>query len=382
MTFSVDKAYLEYFKCSAEGSYDQGFLDDRLTVTAMGAGTAAAGAFRVLGRVIHVVIEVAKVAFYTLATIFTLGAYGNGKRLLDHCKLLCLDLAALIAQPLQVTIHLLATVAGLISPMVGYRLMQGGTAPLALITGAEKKIWQEYQTPEIYVKATGHITDKLTNLFEYRTLTWAIAATIFNEFSAALEGGLLAPLGYMKRFHLYGSNPTALTDKQKQLTPILVLNGNQSHQGTFLPLMHALKQSGNERPVYSFTLYNSDGPRTIENKIEAIRKQYGLENGSFKIDLIGHSMGARFTDYLLSGQPEYKLVRRAITIGTPFWTTPKNCEPFDIVGKQDIVIPDTSSLDQEHQATIDAGHLGLLSHPETLKAVIRFLGNGQRTLQS
>ena len=375
MAFSVDKAYLEYFKCAAEGAYNSSFLNDRLAVTAMGAGTAAAGAFRVLGRVIHVIIEVAKVAFYILATVFTFGAFGNGKRLLDHCNFLCLDLSALIAQPLQVTIQVLATFAGLISPMIGYRLMQGGTSPLALITGAERKIWQEYKTPKIYETLTNPLKTIIPQFFKDRSIPQRIVINLLDEFTEAFTSVALAPLGYMKRFYLFGANPRFLTEKQKQLVPILVLNGNHSHQGSFLPLMHALKECGNERPVYSFTLYNTDDLSPIINKIESIRKQYGLEKDAFKIDLVGSSMGAYFIDELVNNNPSYTLVRRVITLGTPMSSVPINCEPFDVMGTKDRICSDKSILDQAHQVEIDTGHSGLLHDPRSLNTIIRILGS-------
>lgn len=380
MAYSVDLAYLDYFKNAAEGMYDTSPIEDRLKVTGMAAGTALIGVFRTAGRVINLVIELAKIIFYSLAALFTLGNYGNAKRLTDHCKLFTLNAAALIAQPLQVIIHSLATIIGIISPMAAYRTMQVGFTPLAWINSQENAIWQQYHVPEAYTKVSEALKSKTTNIFN--KCAWPVELamkTILNEFSCAFDSALVAPIGYMDQFHSFGANPKTLTDQQKQVIPILLLNGNYSHQATFLPLLHALKLSGNKRPIYTINLPpNTIQPSFISSKIEAIKNQYGKTNEAlFEIDMIGHSMGSCLIQNICYAPNKLEVqIRLAITVGTPFLTQAianKAKAAIDIVGTKDCLSTEKSILPKEHRIKIKTGHLGLLYHHESLNAVTQLL---------
>lgn len=386
MAYSVDCAYVDYFKCAAEGKYDSGILKDRLKVTAMASGTALAGGFRTVGRVINLVTEVAKVLFYALASAFTLGKFGNANRLKDHCKLLVLNTAALVAQPLQVAMHTLAIAVGIANPKAANRLMQGASTPLAWITSQENKIKQQYNTPDIYTKFSNSIQGKMLNMF--KNCSWAVEmamTAIVTEFPEALESGLVAPLGFMNPFHLYGSNPQNLTDEQKSLTPILLLNGNFSHQATFLPLLRALQESGNKRPVYTINLPPNSSFDTdlITEKVASILKQYEADEDSpFEIDMIGHSMGSGLIQNFCQEKSEDSHyasnvhVGRVITIGSPnsYPATQKVAKVVnDVIGKKDLLVPFKGSLEDENKQEIDTGHLGLLFHPESLQAIQDFL---------
>lgn len=122
MNYSIDLAYLDYFKNAAAGLDDSTLIENRLKVTGLAVGTALFGGLRIAGRVIKLVIKITKVIFYSLASLFTLGSYGNLNRLKNHCKLLTFNIAALIVQPLQVVIHSLAISLGIISPTAAYRI--------------------------------------------------------------------------------------------------------------------------------------------------------------------------------------------------------------------------------------------------------------------
>lgn len=384
MAYSVDGAYVDYFKCAADRKYDSGILKDRLKVTAMASGTAVAGGFRTVGRVINLVTEVAKVLFYALASAFTLGKFGNANRLKDHCKLLGLNTAALVAQPLQIAMHTLAIAVGIANPKAANRMMQGGSTPLAWITSQENKIWQQYNTPASYTKFSNSIQGKMLNMF--KNCSWAVEmamTAIVTEFPEALNTALVAPLGFMNPFHLYGSNPQNLTEEQKSLTPILLLNGNYSHQATFLPLLRALQESGNKRPVYTINLPpNSSGDTDlIIEKVASILKQYDNED-SLEIDMVGHSMGSGLIQEFCweknkdSNYASNTLVGRVITIGSPnsYNSTQKVAKVInDVIGKKDLLAPFKGSLEDENKQEIDTGHLGLLFHPESLQAIQDFL---------
>ena len=378
MSYSVDLSYLDYFKNAAAGLHDESPINDRLRVTGFALGTVLVGGLRTVSRVVKLVIEVTKVIFYALASLFTLGHYGNLDRLKDHCKLLTLNLAALIGQPLQIVIHSLACVLGIISPKIAYRTMQIGTTTLAWITSCENEIWQQYKTPKIYTKIIEPKTSQTTNALNQRPSVAQLAMkTILLEFSDILDSALVAPLGYMDQFHSFGANPKTLTSEQKTLIPILLLNGNYSQQGTFLPLLHALNLSNNKRPVYTINLPpNTIQPSFIASKIQEIKNQYGrADDDHFKMDLLGHSMGACLIQEICRSPNKTPIqIRWAVTVGMPFHAqsdTPE--ESFDIIGTKDFLVPRESQLDKDRQIKIKTGHLGLLFHHKSLDAMTELL---------
>lgn len=380
MSYSVDLAYLDYFKNAASGMHERSLVEDRLIATGFASGTMLIGGVRTMGRVIELVIEIAKVVIYSLLSVCTLGAYNNFDRLKDHCVLLSLTLASFVAQPLQVIIHSLATIIGIVSPMAAYYTMQIGTTPLAWITSHENEIWQHYKTPELYTEGAEAITSKISSLFD--GCSWVVritVKTIIEEFSPALDTGLVTPLGYMDQFYAFGANPRTLTDEQKQLTPILLLNGNYSHQGTFLPLLHALKLSNNQRPVYTINLPpNTTSPDFIAPKIATIKEQYGkADEDGFEIDMVGHSMGSNLIqEFCRESQSQAAQIRRAITVGTPFYSkflANRTAQPFDILGTKDCLSLKGSLLQEEGQLNVPTGHLGLLFHHESLNAMTQLL---------
>ncbi len=379
--FTPDIAYQEYFKTASQGHYDSGPWQNRARQAAIGGFCALTGVFRASWRVVTLVEEVAKVAFYSMASLVTLGGYDNSDRLKDHIKLLGLTFGALLYQPVNAAIHLLAIAVGLISPKAGSGLSYIASKPLAAITSQEKAIWQSYKTPETYQKVLSVFHNKIDPILERSSRPVELAGmTIVHEFSPALDSALLSPLVYMHTFRLFNANPQTLSEEQKALRPVILLNGNYSHQGTFLPLLHALACSHDKRPVYCFNLRPnsaiSSGSRVIE-LVAHIKAQYGRSDDStFKVDMIGHSMGSGCIQELRHRSDRPFTIGRAITLGAPFSSCSKShCEePRDITGNQDRLVPYKSNLDSAHQKVINTGHLGLLFHPESLSAIQAFLG--------
>jgi hypothetical protein len=183
----------------------------------------------------------------------------------------------------------------------------------------------------------------------------------------------------MDQFHSFGANPETLSEEQKKLTPILLLNGNYSHQGTFLPLLHALQQANNKRPVYTINLPpNTRDPAFIESKIKAIKGQYGLaEAQALEIDMVGHSMGSSLIQGICSQVILVDVrLRRVITVGRPFFSygiAMAAKYAFDIVGKKDCLALDKSVLPKKNHKNINTGHLGLLFHQDSLNAMVKCL---------
>ncbi len=373
MTYSFDLAFREHFKCHAEGIYSDGFLMGRLKVVAMAAGTAAFATVRTAGRIANLINEIAKVLFYSLASLFPLGNYGNPKRLSDHCKLLGLNCAALLALPLQVIVHSLAISVGVISPKAAYRMMQGATLPIAEITSAEQKIWQGYKAPE--------------------TINKVLKKTYLCEVSCFLQYIPIVILGFGKNFHLFGANPTVLTQEQKGLRPILLFHGNGRHtnQSNWSPFLHFLKKNGNQRPVYTINLparpcYASNEERAKESqddlerilpKIHEIRLMYGKKDfHSLQIDMMGHSMGSQNIQEL-SQNREYLLtfkIHNLVTVGTPFRFHAAfiSGDVCDITCNWDQIYPYKSRL-ETNERTFETGHGGIMYLEESLQAMQDFL---------
>lgn len=376
--YSFDLAYLEYFRCAAEGHYDRHFIQDRLTLLWIAFFTLATGFFRLLLSLIHFNLEIVKVLFYVLLATFTLGNHGNGKRLYDHIKLLILSALRLATHSAQFVIHALSIIIGLVSPFLAYRMMQVIANSLAWISSKERQIWEDYQSTSMDVKITELLKTKLTNNFEHSSWRVKVAMkTLINEFSHAMDSGIVAPLGLMDNFHLFGANPFKLTEEQKTLEPILLLNGNYSHQATFLPLLYKLSKSGNKRPIFTVNLPpNCRDIHLILNKVELIKKQYDkVDDLFFNIDMIGHSMGADLIQRLLQTRKVF-FINRIITLGTPCYIEDQfsNKKIFDITAKNDLLILDKSCLiNSSNSIEVDTGHLGLLFHAKSLNAVQHFL---------
>lgn len=377
--YTTDAAYLHYYKSAASGNYDSGFLKDRIRTVGVASATAAVGAVRCLGRIISVITELAKVAIYALASLITLGRTGeNTKRLQDHCRLFVLNSAALLAQPLQLAAHTIAIAVGVIHPKTAYHLMQASSTPLTLITSQEKQIWHNYKTPEIYEKLSNILKTKIMSLFS--NAHWAVEmaiTTLVYEFPHALASGVAAPLGFMEPFRIFNANPVSLTDEQKKLIPILLLNGNYSHQATFLPLLHAFDQSGNKRPIYTINIPPNSVCDTdrVKEKVKSIKELYNkTDDTAFRIDMLGHSMGSGIIQ-VLSGQKTDFKINRIVTVGAPLSFASKEAftQAFDVTGKKDLLVWTTSRLDEKHSKEIDTGHLGLLFHPESLQTMQDFL---------
>lgn len=374
LNYSVDVAYVNYFQNASQGRYANGPLYDRLTMMGLATGSLVGGSCRLVARIVTLVIEIVKVSFYAVASLITLGGYGNIGRLSAHCKLVVIDASFLIAQPLQLAAHALAVAIGIVRPKAGYKMMQLATAPLASIASKKAAIWQSYKQ-RICFRLSSTFTTALSSLID-RSSNHAlrcIAKTIITEFSYALSAALVTPLGLMSRFHCFDANPKNLTDKQKTLIPILLLNGNYSHQATFLPLLHALKASNNTRPVYTINLPpNTIHPNYISGKIADIRAQYGQQDSEdFAIDMVGHSMGANLINNLLNdGRSDVK-IKRAISVGTPFRAVKNRL--FDIIAKFDVLQTEKSNLLVSNQCEIATGHLGLLHHHKSIAAIKKFL---------
>ncbi len=368
MAYSVDSAYLEYYKCALKGKYKKAdsFFKERVTAFSISIITCLIAVLFLFSRLITLPFKILAVLFSLLSpTSF-----------INQTKLLTLSLIILIYQPVQLIVHLLSGAVGLLHPLIAYQLMQEASIPLVFLLTYEKKLKENRKTALSYIRITRFFKEKLTRNFDKTPWPIQIAIkTMINEFSESMNAGIVAPLGWMEKFHLFNANPAVLKEEQKELVPILLLNGNYSHQATFLPLLYALENSGNKRPVYTVNLPpNCRDNRLIIEKVEEIKKQFGKENDvTFKIDAIGHSMGSHCIQEVLMADISFE-INRLITVGTPFKNKTSVNKVFDITAKNDVIILERSRLASiKDRVEIDTGHLGLLFHRESLNAMLTFL---------
>jgi hypothetical protein len=96
------------------------------------------------------------------------------------------------------------------------------------------------------------------------------------------------------------------------------------------------------------------------------------------MDLIGHSMGSDAIQNICCAMLKKQTIqiRRAITVGTPFYSQsianiPK--ESFDIIGTKDCLSERESILQNNRQIKIKTGHLSLLFHHKSLHTMTQLL---------
>lgn len=369
--YSIDLAYCEHFRCHAAGLYADHPLIARLKVTSMAIGTAAFAAVRTIGRVGNLVIKIAKIVFYCLACLFS----ENSNRLKDHAKLLFLNASALAYLPLQAAIHTTAIVMGLISPKTAYRMLEKATYPIATITSRENQIWRDYKTPGIYHRIVNQIR--------------------FSQIPYYFQAIPAIPLGRGKQFHLFGANPTVLSDNQKKQRPILLFHGNGhfTNQSTWLPFLHFHQEQKNRKAVFTLNMpawpiENTKDEREKEHqidltyilpKIEEIRSLFKLKaNEPLEIDLMGHSRGSQIIQRLAIDTFSQFQIYNLVTVGTPFWRSQLvnvKGDVYDITGDSDYIYPLKSRLlNQKNQtAILNAGHSDIMLREDSLKSMQVFL---------
>lgn len=374
MFYSFNSAYLEFFNCALKGQYTKtgsSFFEERVNASLIGLFVSFLAIIWIIARLISFPIKLLKVIFNFLPWML-----GFENSFINHVKLANLSLIILIYQPFQLMTQLLGTVVGIINPGIAYQILQDASIPLVYLSTIEGKLKHETKPSRTYLKISKVLKRKLTKKFNNSSWPIQVAMkTLINEFSESINAGIVFPLASMGKFHLFDANPTVLKEEQKDLVPILLLNGNYSHQATFLPLLHALKHSGNRRAVYTINLPpNCRDDNVIINKINAIKEQFGRSSDvTFKIDVIGHSMGSHCIQNVLMADIKFE-INRLITVGTPFKNKVVHNKVFDITAKNDLIIFEKSSLAcPKAKLEVDTGHLGLLFHRESLNAMLSFL---------
>jgi hypothetical protein len=193
--------------------------------------------------------------------------------------------------------------------------------------------------------------------------------------------GLRLPRGFGNLSN-YGLNPSKLTPAQAQYPALLCLHGNYHNQSAWLPLAKYLYNKKYPGPIFTLNLpagsITQQDTKLINEKIESIKTCYRESNGnenSLKINLIGHSRGAHLVAYRNYYRFEENSINKTILIGfSPSTTlvefhkkTPPTYPTYYINGRYDALLFFNTLPKDTDGHLVNTGHLGLLSHPETLE---------------
>jgi pimeloyl-ACP methyl ester carboxylesterase len=103
--------------------------------------------------------------------------------------------------------------------------------------------------------------------------------------------------------------------------------------------------------------------------IEQVRKETGVA----QVDVIGHSLGGLVARYLVQTEGG-RLVRRLVTLGTPYLALHNPAQELAVFGADDALVPPPYDKARRRMRVIEGcGHLGLLRNGGVLDAVVRYL---------
>jgi len=100
------------------------------------------------------------------------------------------------------------------------------------------------------------------------------------------------------------------------------------------------------------------------------------EAGAAQVDVVGHSLGGVVARYLLATGGGGR-IRRLVTLGSPRFVPVALPQELAVYGAYDVLAgPPGGTVHRSGRSVVlpDCGHLGLLTHPDALKAVTRWLG--------
>jgi len=97
------------------------------------------------------------------------------------------------------------------------------------------------------------------------------------------------------------------------------------------------------------------------------------ETAAPQVDIIAHSLGGLVARYFVQTVGAH-LVRRLVTLGTPYLACPNPSQELSILGKDDAIVPPPLDRARRRIHIVDAcGHFGLLTDERALTAVVHHL---------
>lgn len=233
---------------------------------------------------------------------------------------------------------------------------------------------------------THNVKQFTTNLQEHGLIkTGLVVAAFATEPMDALLSGLRMNRGERRHFHEYGTNPTQLTQHQASKRPVLLLHGDKHNQSAFIPMLDYFHQKHYDGPIFTVNLPSVEDKalrhQVLDQKIEAIDalyKQRGVQPHAgephLRSCIIGHSWGA---DEAIELEDRDSTPRPLVLMGA-LKHSKRNQPQIYINATVDMILSLPSEIMDNIQPVGDViqlktGHLGLLSHPDSLETCYRVI---------
>jgi pimeloyl-ACP methyl ester carboxylesterase len=186
-------------------------------------------------------------------------------------------------------------------------------------------------------------------------------------------GGEVAALAGMALALPFRLADVARADVETAAPPVLFVHGLFGHATNFGPLRSFLEERGIRRFASFSYAPRIDYQRLaagLGERIDAIRR----DSGARQVDVVAHSLGGLTARYLIDAGRS-SAIRRLVTLGSPYWTTPNPPQELAIFAAGDAIVPPPVRRPSARMLVVrDCGHLGLLRDRRALVATARFLG--------
>ena len=182
----------------------------------------------------------------------------------------------------------------------------------------------------IYKKVENFYLEKVQVLFLFlHKKHWdflaGIVITLLIEPHNALRAAYLMQKG-LDRKRFTNLNPTILTKKQLEFSPVLLIHGDSSGSGIFGPIVEQLTKDCHHRPIFFIDLISPSGVVSAENHLKPVMARvkeivalypYAMPP---KISCVGHSSGGDILGPLVKAMQEENLPlpKTIIKIGSIF----------------------------------------------------------------
>ena len=164
----------------------------------------------------------------------------------------------------------------------------------------------------------------------------------------------------------------SLDDGGGHPVPVVLVHGLFGDPTNFAALRRHLAGHGIRR--FSSFAY---GPRLDYQRLAPALHEHVVtvcrETGALHVDMIAHSLGGLVARYLVQTGGA-KLVRRLVTLGTPYLASTNPEQEHSIFAEHDVLVPPPTDRTPRRMQVVDAcGHLGLLTDARSLGAVVQHL---------
>jgi pimeloyl-ACP methyl ester carboxylesterase len=154
--------------------------------------------------------------------------------------------------------------------------------------------------------------------------------------------------------------------------PVVLVHGLLGDPTNFAGLRRHLARHGIRRFASFGYAPRIDYPRIARDlhaRIDAVRR----ETASQQVDVVAHSLGGLVARYLVQTSGA-AVVRRLVTLGTPYLASTNPPQELAVFATGDALVPPPTDSARRRMLVVDGcGHLGLLTHPRALAAVVRHL---------